>query len=86
MTAPTEKAVSDGGHCPASETASRIHRLSSSPTRAPYPPAAQAPGEARPGRDSFKAQLACTRVREPLAWNAPAGDAIAGDALDGEAR
>src|ERR1700691_1594330 len=32
MTAPTEKAVSDGGHWRASETASRIHRSSSSRT------------------------------------------------------
>src|SRR5215469_1891858 len=41
MTAPTENAVSDGGHCHASETASRIHCSSPLSIREPYLSAAE---------------------------------------------
>src|SRR5580692_8439848 len=52
MTAPTEKAVSDGGHCHASETASRIHRSSSAHTcelyrATPRSPSVEEEGEPR---------------------------------------
>src|SRR5262245_60102581 len=42
MTAPTENAVSDGGHCHASEIASRIQCSSPLSIREPYPAAALA--------------------------------------------
>src|SRR6185437_8474170 len=49
MTAPTENAVSDGGHCHASETASRIHCSSPFSIRELYLPAAGPLGAADTG-------------------------------------